>query len=96
MSSSLQAKDLCVAEVQKFLKKTVETLKKMRCDENFEPFWKDIQNKAANLHIDHPKLPRKRRVPGRIGECLVGIVAPDLHEDIVLTTGKFTMKPWII
>ena len=32
LSTSLQAKDLCAADAQKSSKKTVETLKKMRCD----------------------------------------------------------------
>ena len=52
---SLQAKDLCAAEAQKNSKKAVAVLKKMKSDDNFELFWKDIQNKVANLS----KLPRK-------------------------------------
>ena len=51
MSTSLQAKDLYTAEAMKISKKIVKTLKKVRCDEKFELFWKDVQNKAANLRI---------------------------------------------
>ena len=55
----------------------------MRCDEKFELFWKDRQNKAASLRIDPPKLPKKRKEPSRIEECLGGNAAPEFDEDIV-------------
>ena len=83
MSTSLQAKNLCAADVQTISKKTVKTLKMMRCDEYFELFWKDEQNKAANLSIDSQKLPSKKRAPPRIEECLGGYTAPEFDEDII-------------
>ena len=83
LSKSSQAKDLCATEAQKVLKKTVETLKKMRCDDKIKLFWKDLQNKPANLRIDPPKLSGKRRAPLRIEECLGGNAAPEFEEDIV-------------
>ena len=55
----------------------------MRCDEKFELFWKDGQNKAASLRIDPPKLPKKRKAPSRIEECLGGNAAPEFDEEIV-------------
>ena len=79
----LQAKDLCVAEAQEISKKIVETLKKMRCDEKFELFWKDVQNKAANLRFHPPKLPRKMRASYRIEKCLGENAASKFDEYIV-------------
>ena len=67
------------AASRRILKKTVETLKKMK----FELFWKDAQNKAAYLHINPPKLPRKRRASPRIEECLRRNAAPEFDEENV-------------
>ena len=83
LSTLLQAKDLCDAEAQKVSKKTAETVKKMKCDEKFQLIWKDLQNKVANLHIDPPKLPWKRRAPPRIKECLGENAVPEFDEDNV-------------
>ena len=70
-------------EAQKISKKTVETLKKIRWDKKYEPFWNDFENKAANLRIDPPKLPRKRRTPPSIEECPRENAAPEFDEYIV-------------
>ena len=83
LSTLLQAKDLCDVEAQKVSKKTAETVKKMKCDEKFQLIWKDLQNKVANLHIDPPKLPWKRRAPPRIKECLGENAVPEFDEDNV-------------
>ena len=47
LSASLQAENLCTAEGQKIAKSTVNTLKKMRSDEKFNFFLKDVKTKAA-------------------------------------------------
>ena len=43
---------------------------------------KDVQNKAANLCINLPKLPRKKRAPPTIEEYLRGNAAPEFDKDI--------------
>ena len=53
----------------------------------FELLWKDVQNKAANLCINLPKLPRKKRAPPTIEEYLRGNAAPEFDNSL-LTTGK--------
>ena len=68
----------------------------MRCNEKFELFWKDVQNKAANLHTNPPKLSRKRRAPPRIAEYLGVKAAPELDDHIISDYRKFTMKLWIV
>ena len=73
---------MCATEAQKISKNT-RNPKKMRCDERFGLFQKDVQNKPANLRIGPSVLPRKRGGPPRIEECLGGNTAPEFDEDIV-------------
>ena len=47
LSASLQAENLCTAEGQKIAKSTANTLKKMRSDDKFNFFLKDVKTKAA-------------------------------------------------
>ena len=54
LSRSLEAENLCAAEAQKIAKSTVNTLEKMRRDEKFKLFWKDVKNKAAIFDVDPP------------------------------------------
>ena len=83
LSTSLQAENLCAVEAQKIAKSTVNKLKKMRSDEKFNLFWKDVENKAAIFDVDPRRLPRKKRVPARIKECLGGSAAPEFDDDVV-------------
>ena len=54
-----------------------------KSDEKFNLFWKDVENKAAILDVDPPRLPRKKRVPARIEECLGGSATPEFDDDVV-------------
>ena len=67
----------------------------MRSDEKFNLFWKDVENKAAIFDVDPPRLPRKKRVPARIEECLIESAAPKFDDDMYLITEKYTTSPWI-
>ena len=97
LSKSLQAESLCAAEAQKIAKNTVNTLKKMRSDEKFNLFWKDVENKAAIFDVDLPRLPRKKRAPARIDDCLGGSGTPEFDGDMVSHYRKtYTMSPWIV
>ena len=40
-------------------------MKDLRSDANFDVFWHQLQEKATQLDISEPKLPRKRRAPQR-------------------------------
>ena len=55
----------------------------MRSDEKFNLFWKDVENKSAIFDVDPPRLPRKKRAPDRIEECLGGSAAPEFVDDVV-------------
>ena len=54
-----------------------------KSDEKFNLFWKDVENKAAILDVDPPRLLRKKRVPARIEECLGGSATPEFDDDVV-------------
>ena len=54
----------------------------MRCDEKLELFWKDMLNKAANLRINPPKLPKGKKTSPRTEECLGENAAPEFDEVI--------------
>ena len=77
LSTSLQTKDLCVAEAQTIAKHTVATLKRMRAGENCHLFWEDVKQKGTELDVDAPKLSSKRRAPTRIEEFFGEKAAPE-------------------
>ena len=45
--------------------------------------FRKTENKEANLHSDHSKLPWKKITSPRTEECLGGNAAPEFDEDIV-------------
>ena len=55
----------------------------MRSDEQFKHFWRDVENKAAIFDANPTRLPRKKRVPATIEECLGGSAAPEFNDDVV-------------
>lgn len=83
LSSSLQAKDLCASQAQTMATKTVLTLNKIRTDRDFNLFWKKVTLKVESLNIEEPKLPRKRKAPARIEDCLGGKAAPEYSNDAI-------------
>ena len=64
-------------------KKVVKATNKIGCEEEFELFWKDVQNKATYLRINPLTLPKKRRAPPKIEECLGINTAPEFDQDII-------------
>ena len=63
-------------------KKHCEHTKKLRSDEKFNLFGKDVEHEAAIFDEDPPRLPRKKRVPVRIEECLRGGAALEFDDDV--------------
>ena len=61
LSSTLQHESVSAAEGQQIAKMTVQTLQSIRNDESFENFWKCTTEKAKQLDIGEPKLPRQRK-----------------------------------
>ena len=56
---------------------TIGTLKSIRSDDSFDLFWQKV-NKASELDIGEPELPRHHRLPQRLDD---GISADDFHDD---------------
>ena len=64
-SKTLQASSMSAAERQKIADMTVCTLQSLRSDEQFLLFCKLISQKASDLGIDEPVIPRRRKRPRR-------------------------------
>jgi len=54
---------MSAAEGQKIADMTVHTVNSIRTDDNFLLFWKLIKQKASDLNINQPVLPRQRKCP---------------------------------
>lgn len=77
LSKTLQSSTMSAAEGQKVADMTVITLQSLRSDENFLLFWKRVTDKASDLDINEPVLPRQRKRPRRYEE---GASVGDFHE----------------
>lgn len=64
LSQTLQQPQLSIVEAHEVAMLTVKTLEKIRTNEDFELFWKNVGIKK-NDNIDVPHLPRKRKAPKR-------------------------------
>ncbi len=78
LSSTLQLKVFSAAEGQTVAKMTVETIKLLRNDESFDLFWLKVNQRANNLGIEGPQLPRLHKRPRRFDE---GSSEGDHHEN---------------
>ena len=56
---------MSAAEGQKIAEMTICTLQSIRCDANFELFWKKVTDLAEELDVDDPLLPHQRKRPRR-------------------------------
>ena len=70
---------------------TLETLKTLRTDQSFALFWLNVNKKAAELEIEEPKLPRRRKLPRRFEEG-VGDGYYSTTKIFSLTTRNATMR----
>ena len=68
LSRALQKKDLSAAAAKKGSVVIVSTLKELRSDSEFTKFWTDVCEKAVQLEVGQPILPRRRKLPKRLDE----------------------------
>ena len=87
LSTSLQVGNLCAAE-----KKHCQHARKIRSDEKFNLFWKDVENKAAIFDVDLPRLPERQLESRNAGKS----AAPEFDDDVYLITEKYTTSNWIV
>lgn len=78
LSSTLQHKDFLAAEGQQVARMTVDTIKKIRNDESFDLFWIKAIQRANDLGLEEPKLPRRLKRPRRYED---GQSDGDFHSD---------------
>ena len=62
LNTTLQSPKLSASQGQSIARKTVITLEKLRNDDYFLLFWKEVLTKSWQLDIDEPALGRKRKV----------------------------------
>ena len=77
LSKTLQSPELCATEAHQCANAIVKTLKKERCEEEFNLFWKKVEEKKPALDIDEYEMPRKRRHPKRMTDFFGYINQPD-------------------
>ena len=65
LSATHQSSTISAAEGQRVASLTTSTIAKMRTNESFCLIWEMVQNKAAAVHVNEPRLHRRRRVPAR-------------------------------
>lgn len=78
LSKSLQAKSLSAAEGQRLARRTLEVLKSLRDEGNFQSLFARVIQDQIRYQVDDPSLPRKRMVPRRYQ---IGTTSDDFHSD---------------
>ena len=73
-------------------KKHCQHARKIRSDEKFNLFWKDVENKAAIFDVDLPRLPERQLESRNAGKS----AAPEFDDDVYLITEKYTTSNWIV
>ena len=91
LSATLQSNTISAAEGQHVASLTTSTIAKMRTNESFSHFWEMVQNKAAAIHVNEPRL-HCRRVP-------LCDSKQDMDQRIFLqwwklTTTRFILRSW--
>ena len=68
LSRTLQDPKMSAAEGCAIAQDVIKTIEKDRSDDAFDLFWKNTLKQKDELQVEDPKLPRKRRVPGRLDD----------------------------
>ena len=82
LSTALQKKSLSADEGQRMGADTVRALEKLRSEEEFEKFWKDVQSKLSTVDVEEPQLPRRRRAPARLHTGTAAPYFPSTLEEV--------------
>ena len=77
LGKTLQSPELCATEAHKCADGVVKTLKKERCEEEFNLFWRKVEEKKSILEVGEYKLPRKRRRPKHMTDYYDYVNQPD-------------------
>ena len=77
LSKTLQSPELCATEAHKCADGFVKTLKKEHCEEEFNLFWRKVEEKKSILEVDEYELPRKQCHPKRMTDYYGYVNQPD-------------------
>ena len=83
LSASLQSPDLSAADGQAISRRTVSVLETLRDEDRYIMFWERCLKEAPRSSVNDPKLPRTKKAPKKIEECIGGRSAPEYHNDEV-------------
>ena len=90
LSCTLQKTTISAAQGQSVAKLTVNTLQKIRNDQSFELFWKNVENKASLLGISDPQYLVKEKFLGDL--FYHGTAAPEYLQVLLTTTKSFMLS----
>ena len=79
LSKTIQKPTLSAGDCQSIASLSIKTLQKLRSDESFDLFWKNVNSKAKDLDIGAPELPHKRKRPIRF---FFGNASPEFPADV--------------
>ena len=65
LSKSLQHQNISAAHGQTMAAHTIQSLRDMRTDEEFDSFWRVVMTGLEEVDVAEPSWPRKRRAPSR-------------------------------
>ena len=82
LSRALQAKRVFAIEAKKYIAVTVYGLKDLRSDSKFDDFWSGVKEKAEELDVDEPVLPRRRKAPKHFDPASSTTHADNCPEDL--------------
>ena len=68
LSRALQNNEISAAQGNALALDVVSTMAKDRSDASFDLFWERVSKRKEKLHVEDPKLPRKRKLPARLEE----------------------------
>ena len=94
-SATLQSPKPSASQAQSITRETAITLEKLRDDDYFLLFWKEILTESKQLDIDEPVLGRKRKASRRIEGCYSSSLIGFFHEKFEVLPHKFTLMYWI-
>ena len=78
LSTYLQTIDISISSAHNHIVAVLASIKEMRSEEQFEKYWSAANDICENLGLEGPELPRRRKVPARLG----GGSAQPSYEDV--------------
>lgn len=78
LSKALQAKVISAAEGQQTADMVVQTLQKLRDDQQYDLFWMKMIKMSESLEVENAQVPRKRKLPKRYDD---GLAEAEFHND---------------